>query len=396
MKKTFLLVPFTLLFCNNICHSQYVITKENNLMRGSDRIVKQQVEYVDPGKPGKNKSWDFSGINTVNEKYRLHYRSYNDSLIYGTEHRTVYKYRLRRDTLYMTGYENPLTALGDSIPQVLMAYPFAYGSKIEKDFRFYGKYSGVDSLTSRGSSTVYADAYGTITLPDADTLDNVLRVYTLNESRIKVWNPHKSVNGSTGFTNQVSDDSLTRHKEEIYRWYAEGYRYPVFETVTHTYYKNQEPLSRFCTAFYYPPHEQQLTIADSVNTKVRERLAQNRQQNYGNDFRKSTHRFDKDNNTDNINNTEYGPGRGLEDKNGEFTVDAKTGNVIINYNLTENSEIEIILTDLHGRVFGYVPRHMQTGGTYTENVTGNSLNPGDYMLSFIVNGMAVNYKFTLF
>lgn len=365
-------------------------------MRGGDRIIKQQVEYVDPGKPGENKSWDFSDISTVKEKYNLRYRSYNDSLMTGMEHRTIYKYLLRQDTLYMTGHENPLTVLSDSIPQALLAYPFTYGSRIEKDFMFRGKYSGIDSLTSMGHSTVCADAFGTVTLPDADTLNNVTRVRTVNDSRIRIYNTQKTANGIMNFTSQAPDDSLTHHKEEIYRWYAEGYRYPVFETITHTYYKNDKPLSRFNTAFYYPPCEQQFESPDSVNSRVRERLVQNRQQSYSNSSRNNTRNRSKNYDSDDINGSENGSGNEFGDKNGAFTVDTKSGNVSVNYNLTENSEIEIILTDLHGRVFGYIPHHTQSGGTYDENVTVKSLNPGDYILSFIVNGEAQSYKFKVF
>lgn len=325
-------------------------------MRGGDCIVKQQVEYLNPGKPGENKNWDFSGITIVKEKYKLSYRSYSDTLMTGREHRTIYKYLLHHDTLYMTGHENTLTLLHDSVPQILLTYPFSYGSKLEKDFRFYGKYSGTDSLTSIGHSTVYADAYGTIILPDADTLYNVIRVCSNNDSRIRIWNPQKSAKVIMNLTSFVSTDSLTRHKEDIYRWYAEGYRYPIFETITHTYYKNDRPLSRFNTAFYYPPQEQQLGGTDSVNSRVRERFAQNRQQDYGNGSRNNTRgRYNKD---DNINGSEESLGNQTEGKNGEFMVNTVTGTVMLDYNLTENSEIEIILTDLHGRVFGYVPHHI--------------------------------------
>lgn len=385
MKKLFPLLLLMLAAGSNLSYSQYVITKENNLMRNGDKIVKQQVGYVDPGKSGDNKIWDFSDLTTVNEKYKLQYRSFNDSLLTGTEHRTIYKYLLRKDTLFMTGHENPLTILTDSVPQVLLSYPFSYGSKIEKDFKFYGKYSGADSLISIGHSKVHADAYGTVMLPDADTLSNVIRVYTLNNSRIRLWNPHNSERGDMNAADTVCTDTLTRHKEEIYRWYAEGYRYPVFETVTHTYFKNDKPLSRFCTAFYYPPREQQLGVADSINSKVRERLIKN----HTNDSRNSIrNRNDK-------NASEKGLDNGNVHHNGEFTVNAGNGNITVDYTLTENSNVEIILTDLHGRVFGYVPQHMQTGGSYAEPITRNSLFPGDYLLCFIVNGNPVSYKFNI-
>jgi hypothetical protein len=384
------LLPLMALCGGNICNSQYVITKENNLIRGGDLIVKQQVVYVNPGKPGENKIWDFSGITTMNEKYKVSYRSYNDTVITGTEHRTIYKYALKSDTLYMTGHENPLTLLSDSIPQVFLSFPFAYCSKIDKDFLFNGKYSEVSSLISIGHTTIVADAYGTITLPDADTLNNVIRVRTLNDSRIRIYDPKTTVNSVVNFVDSLAVDTLTRHREEIYRWYAEGYRYPVFETVTHTYYKNDKPLSHFNTAFYYPPREQQFEVEDSINSMIRERLIKNND----NDFSNSIRNWDKDNNRNNAGITEKTTEE-FDSSNGEFTVSTKTGNVTVEYNLSVNSEIEIILTDLHGRVCGYVPLHMQVTGSYAETITRNNLNPGDYILSFIVNGEVSSYKFSM-
>jgi len=123
---------------------------------------------------------------------------------------------------------------------------------------------------------------------------------------------------------------------------------------------------------------------------IRERLIKNND----NDFSNSIRNWDKDNNRNNAGITEKTTEE-FDSSNGEFTVSTKTGNVTVEYNLSVNSEIEIILTDLHGRVCGYVPLHMQVTGSYAETITRNNLNPGDYILSFIVNGEVSSYKFSM-
>ena len=86
----------------NTSHNQY---------RAGDVLVKQQVEYVNPGQSGTNKLWDFSKLKSVNDEYTLTYslpplegdsvyilgnirylkKDVSDNeLIVGTEHNTMY------------------------------------------------------------------------------------------------------------------------------------------------------------------------------------------------------------------------------------------------------------------------------------------------------------------
>lgn len=383
MKKTFLLIPLLLVLCINICNSQYVLTKENNLIRGGDCIVKQQVEYVNPGESGENKSWDFSGINVIKDKYLLVYRSYNDTLYTGMEHRTLYGYQFLNDTLYNTGYENPLVILNDSIAQVSIVYPLTYGQKINKDFYFKGKYSSNKTMESIGQTNIHADSYGTLILPDADTIENVLRVCIRNISNIKIYDRK---NGLTADT--VNVDPMPVHKEEIFRWYAEGYRYPLFETISHMYYKDNKLLSSFGTAFYYSMVMQQENINDSVNARIRE---------------KNILITDGKPNSRSINNCnssehdliyvqeELEPEAG----NASLSLTIFQDNITIGYNFPKRSHIEIILTDMQGRVFYYAPKRSIENGGYDVAISRDNMMPGDYILCFVINGESQNRRFTL-
>ena len=67
MKKTLLLL-LSGSFCLSISGQ---ITRENNSVRNGDEIIKQQMQYKDPGRSGENVIWDFSMLKAVNPKYKL-------------------------------------------------------------------------------------------------------------------------------------------------------------------------------------------------------------------------------------------------------------------------------------------------------------------------------------
>ena len=93
MKKTLLLL-LSGSFCLSISGQ---ITRENNSVRNGDEIIKQQMQYKDPGRSGENVIWDFSMLKAVNPKYKLTFRApelINDS-IYIMGRDTLLKKRLR-------------------------------------------------------------------------------------------------------------------------------------------------------------------------------------------------------------------------------------------------------------------------------------------------------------
>jgi len=129
--------------------AQHVLNSELNLPRSGDVILKQQVEYKDPGRAGENVIWNFGSLQSVNDEYRVTYRSpyaVDDSLyimgrdtflienlgddeilFIGTERRTRYYYRFADSVLWTLGYENAATFLHYDSPLLTGFYPLNYG-----------------------------------------------------------------------------------------------------------------------------------------------------------------------------------------------------------------------------------------------------------------------------
>ena len=253
MKKIILLLVFTSACL--VCYAQQQrLTGNLNAIAVGDSIVKQQVEYKEAGSTtGRNLTWDFSELKPINDSYTVRYfhpAPINKTLICGLEHRTRYYYRLLRDSLWLIGYENPTTFMQYSKPELRMRFPLAYGDTFSSNFEGEGEYSHRFSLEIKGHSRTKVDAEGELTLPNNLKIQNALRTHTIRE-----------------YT-ETGKDSLTMTME-IYAWYAEGSRYPVFESIkstTHRRHRNSvQDSTFFTTSFYYPPVKREADFADLLS-----------------------------------------------------------------------------------------------------------------------------------
>ena len=352
MRRVFIAFVVLMVYAEFLAGNEYVLTRECNMPRAGDEFVLRRVEFVETGDSCRGCIWDFSTAVTVNPDYRIRYSVSGDSVIAVNENRTSYSYRMQGDSLMWIGYENRLTLMRDSVSAVALRFPFGFGDELERDFYFKGIYSQTKEIAARGRSTVTADAVGTVYLPDGDTLRNVLRVKRVYDSKVKIFR-----HGDTTEI-EVGNDSLLRHIETVYLWYAEGYRYPVAKTSEHSYRDGDKELSRFRSAFICPPSEQTFGGLDEANASVRAKMQT--------DTGKSD--YDAGNSTDNKNRE---PEVALSNTGAEVTVTVTGGNA--------EAEIAMILTDVAGRVFDSIPRRRATE-VYVQTVPISSLPDGDYLL----------------
>lgn len=312
------------------------LKKNTNNYRAGDIIIKQQVDFKDPGAAGKNIQWDFSHLSTVNGKYQLvyYYPTKNDtSHVVGHEHNTQYHFALNSDTLLLTGYENPTTSMLYDKPEALLRFPFHYGDTLRTEFSGKGIYCQRVGLISEGYSKVTVDATGKLITPDNDTL-KVIRVYR-----------HKE------FSN-IGSDSL-KMRLDNYQWFSPGCRYPVFET-TESYTLGKDSVYKdFGTSFYFATINREQLKPDLANALVL-----------------STDSTSPDNILISCNT---------------YPNPVKT-DLIVNYELSVNARVSFLLCDMGGRPWATVSEKALNAGIQQQKLPMSGLLPGDYGLYIRVNG----------
>ncbi len=273
--KANMLILFIVMEFVSLLHAQERLNSETNMFRANDTIVKQQIEFKDPGRAGENVFWDFGKLKTLDKGYSITYSETADStgLIAGTEHQTRYFYELKNDSLLLRGYENPTTRMTYNLPETLLTYPFKYGDKIEGHFMGEGTYCDKLQVWAYGASVSHADAYGCLILPEGDTLRHVIRVNTRKLISEKII-PLLPDSAEQRFV--LSPDSINYRLRadsavlliDTYKWYAAGYRYPVFETVSTRSSPASAKNECFTTAFYSPPEKQLYLRTDEKNDSL--------------------------------------------------------------------------------------------------------------------------------
>jgi len=281
MKKLFLLV---LSGAPDILFAQHRLEAGLNLPRAGDEIIKQQVEYKNPGRAGENVLWDFGQLKSQNDEYELVYVLGRDSLLTGIEHHTRYYYSSTGDSLLLWGYENATTLMENEQPELLLRFPVSFGDSTFCYYNGNGQYSNRLKIDAMGTLTSKADARGMMILPGGDTLKNVIRIHTVK----------RIAGGSKPLFFSDLDDSLPVSPDSIeyrlandtillgvetYRWYVQGYRYPVFETVKSITDKRGEERTFFDTAFFYPPQEHYYLEDDEENRTILETQEQGKKDN---------------------------------------------------------------------------------------------------------------------
>ena len=239
--------------------AQHQLRSDFNTFRAGDHIVKQQVEFKDPGSSGRQLTWDFRMLQPVNQEYGLGYFIPDSSrmdILCGTEHRTRYYYQISNDSLWATGFENATTLMGYQVPELRLRFPFSYGDTLFSFFEGRGEYSHMLQLSVKGYTRVKADAEGELLLPDFETVKHALRVRTM-----------RYYTETSPVTDLLPEEQENRLEMmfDTYSWYAEGIRYPVFESIKtdviqRTRQRNGSDsvsdTTVFTTSFYYPPRMQ--------------------------------------------------------------------------------------------------------------------------------------------
>ena len=270
VKKRSLLLLLLCIPC--LLPAQSQLKSELNLPRAGDELVKEQVAYCAPDEAGENRTWDFSRQKLIDDACIVHYFTRDDWKIIGAEKGKLTFLRVEGDSLLSGGYETPFHLVKYRNPGLLMRFPVEYGASSTGQYSGRGKHHDRLESTVSGEIQTTADATGSVILPGNDTLNSVVRVHIRKTENVRY------IPISSGFAiEQPAADSLFSAAEpeiittDIYQWYEEGYRYPVFETITS---HRESPSGRITLsedAYFYHPAEQVYLPEDAANRVVLER-----------------------------------------------------------------------------------------------------------------------------
>lgn len=364
----YLIIVF--LLCPLLLNAQ--ITRTYNAPRSGDEIIKQQVQFKDPGRDGQNVIWDFGKLKTINDEYTLNYttpylkdnqyimgsdtisdkdENFQNYLI-GTEHSTMYYLKNTETSLEVLGHENATTGLRYNPRLLQMAYPTNYGEIHNREYQSKGLYSCRIPFESKGEVRQGADAYGVMILPSGDTLKHVLRVKTIQTIEETIYD----VNGS--ITSEIALDI------ENFKWYSKGYRYPIFETIKtiERSITDTIPGDGFSTAFFFPPQNHFYLDTDPENLAVLDSL-------WNIDHQQKDPIISEDNTKPNTT-LSY-----------NFYPNPVSTILTVEYYLEQPSSVTISLYNLEGRLIKTVIKPISSSGVYSEQIDCSSLAKGTYIIS---------------
>ena len=356
------------------------LDKFHNRICIGDSLIKQQIEYVDPGKPGKNITWDLSQAQVIREEYPIIYSSPkliedsiyvigNDTILkryvpnteyfIKKEYGTMYYYQFKNDTISLIGHENPTVRLRYTEPLMECVFPLNYNDEFLSPYLLEGVYSNSSKILSSGNIKIKADAYGKIILPEGDTISPVLRVKTTQT----ICRSMRSSIYKDSIRPNVQDKVI-----ETYKWYAKGYRYPVFETVHNII----NDTLFFGTSFLFPPRQhtytdiKDITRSDSLNRSWD---------------------IDKKNKSKNKDSETYqdGIGRDMSERNYEVFPNPTDSYLNIKYAITKPSRINIILYTEDGRLALKIEKDLSASGSYSEIIDFRDFIKGNYLLQITEN-----------
>ena len=354
--------------------AQTVLQQDTHMFREGDVILKQEVQYKSPGRSGKNVVWDFSELTPLENEYRESYDRM-DSLFTCSGMNATYQYRFSGDSLLCVGYFNQLLQMRHLLPELIMHYPLTYSDSICSFYYGEGKYSHTLNLAVYGETVRKADAEGILFLSDGEVLSDVLRVHESVRTGQRIASSPAIL--SFGETSSYSKDSLIYHlthdsitwRVDAYRWYAPGYRYPVFETVQTFVCASGIPVRHFQRSYYYPVEEQKYLSEDRVNMAVRETLATQAERDEEELYTKKK---------------SFGKKSGNYAYNSYFSPDG--GLLKIDILLDGPSSVDLLLCSLSGICLFQKTLSECDAGMYQETFDLTSLPSADYLLSVIING----------
>ena len=367
MKQLAILI---LLFAVCITTSGQQINQTNNRYRGNDVLEKKLVKVQGFDLNSKRGVWSLEEAKLSEETYNAEYSTETDTLMAVERNNRTY-FSQDRGAVSIIGSENFMEMMSYDMPETWLQFPMQVGDSVAGYFNASGPYCERFFMRRYGTYKTKADALGKLVLPQGDTLRNVIRLHTERYVGTITVPIDTMLSRIPAFT----VDSIVQHlapdtakvREDEYRWYAEGYRYPILEAKTLSYCDSMLTAEMY----YYPPEMQRTLAYDEENEAVRERLVKEdaaaRARSLDDDYSRRSK---------NCGNEGFAYNLSLNDGSNLVT---------IHYDIDHNTKMTALVANTLGYVYRRVDHHCDSGNGQA-TIDCNGLRKGQYILYINVDG----------
>lgn len=332
------------IICQSI-HSQSVISRIHNTMRSGDILSKAKVDYINPGNAGRNSIWFLGKVNDDSDDFYQSIVAKGDTIAI-LEKGGILHYFMRNDTLTYKGEQHSRSFYLYNKERPIIKFPFAYGDSISGDYYGHGRCENLD-LSIQGWGYTVADGIGILT-DGEDSLKNITRLHMFDD-----------------YVEEYDYQTRIHFQRNYYIWYCLGYRYPVMESFLLSILEEDDEVLVDSATFLYLPVLQQNLKQDDDNDSILCQLSM----------------------TEQLKKAESSSINCLSELEANFSTDGRK--LIINYTLSQNTDIQIMACDILGSNLGSYSVLGKEQGTWQECITLNRRPIGNVLMLYVKCGKEV-------
>lgn len=376
---------FMFLLCACLCSSAQQASYAH-AFRAGDKVERQQVTYKEFAKNENCAIWDLSDIESSGHLSLLEFMEnpQDKQGVIANDGNTRYCYHQSESGMFLVGYENNQSNVCYNMPEPTLLSSMVVGSKVTGCFSGYAVYA--ESVFSRiyGTSEYSVDEEGTLILPSNDSIEDVKRVHVLkttgqrylseveNSKALRILVDSASVYTTDSVLQHLAADSILV-ESNVYKWYAKGYRYPIYETIESHVKGNPIGLK---VAYFCSPQFQK-TLNDADNEKERAVASKSR--------------FNAKRNNLQGNHNYIFPDGTYVDYSLSLTSD---GRVNVTLFCTSAAKISCGIYTVNGVVVGQKEYDGDSRDVHSFSHSLSSYSHGVYIFCISVNGQTLSEKFT--
>ena len=329
--------------------AQVTIDVQHNNFRLSDELKEYVLQIP-------SNYWNLSDIKIKNKNHIVKYKDLVPIYLTAVENNERTYYYENSKGIEIAGIENPQYKISYNEKEVWLPYPFKLGDKVSGTFYGEGHYCDKLYVREFGHYQTNADTIGTLITPNGDSIPNVLRIHSIRLKNIVSY-PIDSLCK----TCQITEDSINKYininanvlKEECYRWYKSGYRYPILISKVFSNMNGKNIYDKIL--YYYPPTEQSYLSLDDENNIIRNKEPNN-----------------------NLNSSESDINGTL---NYKFSYNQEERMISILFSNNSTTKVLITLADNSGIVYQSKQCNIQSGKLDEIKISYAGLHRGEYVLN---------------